>query len=42
MDLVLWDTRHLWIPLPDELVVFIDFVWLHLVEDNGMYILAPG
>lgn len=42
MHLVLWYRCHLRVPLADELCVFIHLVWLDLVVDNGVDILATS
>lgn len=42
MDLVLGNGRHLGVPFPNQLCILLDFVLLHLVEDNRVDVLAAG
>lgn len=42
VDLVFRHLRHLRIPAPDQIHVLVDFVGFDLVEDDGVYVFAPG
>jgi hypothetical protein len=42
MHFVLRNGRHLWVPLADEFGVFVGFIWLDLVENDGVDIFAAS
>jgi len=42
MHLVLGDGRHLRVPIAHKLSILIHLVWFHLVEHDGMDILAAS
>lgn len=42
MHLVLRNSRHLCVPFADKFSVFVNFLRLDLVEDNGVDIFAAG
>lgn len=40
VDLVLGHARHTRVPAPDQLGILVHLIWLHLVEDDAVHVLA--